>query len=123
MTRGTTHTHIVTTPFVVDTVAEVLIAFKQENAEIVRKVTPDCIMSGNTISVNLTQEETFRFTDKRKARSQARVLLKDGTVWASPVVVEDVGECLTNDVLELGVTPSGEVATLGTAILDSAKLG
>ncbi len=124
MIRGTTPTHRFELPFSTDNVAEALVVYKQNDKEILRKTVRHCHMDGKALSVDLTQEETFRFCCNRKAKSQARVLTTDGKVWASPIVIIEVGECLTEDILGGGeVTPPSEtVAILGTAILGTMRL-
>ena len=99
MRRGTTPTHAFTLPFAVDTVSNALIVYAQSGEEILRKTVHQCHMSENTISVDLTQEETFLFDCGKKVQIQVRVLTADGKALASNIIVADVDKCLSNEVL------------------------
>ena len=99
MRRGTTPTHTFTLPFPVDTVKNALIVYKQGDEEILRKTVSQCHMDGNTLSVDLTQEETLRFCCEKKALIQVKVLTKENKALVSDIITTDVSKCLTDEVL------------------------
>ena len=99
MRRGTTPTHTFTIPFGVENVADALIVYVQGDEEILRKTVSHCRMEGNTLSVDLTQEETLSFSCKQKAQIQVKVLTNDGKVLVSNVITADVTKCLIDEVL------------------------
>jgi predicted small metal-binding protein len=99
MRRGTTPTHTFTLPIAVDNVSEALIVYAQSDEEILRKTVNHCRMDGNTLAVDLTQEETFLFDCKRRVQIQVRVLTMDGKALASNIITTDVDKCLSNEVL------------------------
>lgn len=105
MRRGTTPTHTFELPFDVATVKEVQILYVQSNhykAEEMTKIiktTKDCKMEGNTVSVELTQEDTLALTHKLQVSIQLRVLTFDGTALVSEVIKRDVYPCLDSEVL------------------------
>lgn len=99
MRRGTTPTHTFTLPITVDNVSEALIVYAQSDEEILRKTVSECRMDGNTVSVDLTQEETLRFCCDKKAQIQMKVLTRDGKALVSNIITTDVSKCLTDEVL------------------------
>lgn len=99
MIKGTTPTHTFSIPFGVENVDEVKVIYMQGDRQVMCKTTADCNMMGNTISVKLTQEDTFLFDSDRHCKIQIRVLTKDGTALASHVYTVDVRECLDDEVL------------------------
>ena len=99
MRRGTTPTHTFTIPFDVANVSDALIVYAQNDLEILRKTAPHCHMDGNTISVELTQEETLKFNCHKKVQIQVRVLTTEGKALASNIITADVEKCLSNEVL------------------------
>ena len=99
MMRGTTPTHTFNIPFDVENVEEVKVIYMQGDKQVMCKGTAECNMSGNTISVKLTQEETFLFDSEKHCKIQIRVLTKDGTALASNIYTVNVRECLDDEVL------------------------
>ena len=55
-------------------------------------------MSGNDVSVVLSQEDTLKLVDDRQAFIQVRVRTRDGTALASEMI-----PCAVEDVLKDGV--------------------
>ncbi len=99
MRQGTTPTHTFTLPIGTDIVSKVLIVYAQSDEEILRKTEQDCNVMGNTISVDLTQDETFLFDCGKNVQIQVRILTSDGKALASNIIVTDVDNCLTDEVL------------------------
>ena len=98
MIKGTTPTHTFNIPFDTSLIDEVRVVYSQNDTPLLTKTTEDCIMVEQTISVTLTQEDTFLF-DNKPVDIQLRVLTKAGEALAS--VPERVGivRCLEDGVV------------------------
>lgn len=99
MTRGTTPTHTFTLPFDVSLVQKAMVVYAQNDIEIFRKESSDCQMSGNEVSVTLTQEDTLKLDCKHLVQVQLRVLTTDNKALASMVRIMSVQKCLNDEVL------------------------
>lgn len=99
MIRGTTPTHIFRIPFSSLSIKDVRIIYAQNDEQILVKETADCEMDGNTISVTLTQEDTFKFDCKKCVQIQVRVSTAGGQVLASKIKHIDVEKCLDSEVI------------------------
>ena len=99
MIRGTTPTHTFKIPLDTSDVKSVMVIYGQNNVEIFRKETDACTLEGNSISVTLTQEETFKFNHNQDVQIQVRVLTLTGNALASSIKVVTVGQCLNSEVL------------------------
>ena len=99
MIRGSTPTHIFTLPFGVETVKTVEITYAQNEEVKLKKTDVDCVLEGSTVSVKLTQEDTFKFDEKPLVKIQIRVLTLDGDVIPSEIMYATVKECLSDEVL------------------------
>lgn len=99
MISGTTQTHVFRIPFDSSQLSAARVIYKQGSKEILRKETKDFIKEGNTIKVNLTQEDTFLFDCKTSVKYQLRVRNIRGKVLATKVKIIPVDECLDNEVL------------------------
>ena len=99
MVRGTTPTLTFTLPFPVSTLAALYITISQHFENIrIEKGLEDCTVSGNDVSVVLSQEDTLKLVDDRQAFIQVRVRTRDGTALASEMI-----PCAVEDVLKDGV--------------------
>lgn len=88
MIRGTTAQFKFKLPYAGAELNFVKIKFWQSSNEKCLPITKDlidCAIADDSkeLCVSLTAEETFRFSDKYKARVQLRGLAMDGTVFAS----------------------------------------
>ena len=99
MIKGTTPTHTFKIPLDAGGVKSVMVIYAQNNVEVFRKETSDCTLEGNSISVTLTQEETFRFNHNQNVQIQVRLLTVAGNALASDIKVVTVGQCLNSEVL------------------------
>lgn len=99
MIRGTTPTHIFTIPFDTDLIADVRISYAQTDGEIVVKNKEDATLTGNTISVTLTQEDTLKFDCSKKVIAQIKIKTHNGEVMGSDVMCISVERCLNEEVL------------------------
>lgn len=99
MQRGTTPTHTFTLPFGVENVRAVQVIYRQNGENVLVLEIEDCTLSKNTISVHLTQEDTFAFTESSNVEIQLRLLTADGEAMASNPLVVSCARCLTEDIL------------------------
>ena len=99
MRKGTTPTHIFKLPFNTDTLKSVMVIYAQNNVEVFKKETADCVLEGDTVSVTLTQEETFKFNHDENVQIQMRVLTAGGNALASNIQKVAVRQCLNCEVL------------------------
>lgn len=99
MIRGTTPTHIFNIPFDTSLVDEIKITYAQEDEIILIKGTTDCTLENSTISVTLSQEDTFKFDHTKAVQIQVRILTVNGEAFASIVEKVGVSKCLDDEVL------------------------
>lgn len=99
MIRGTTPTHIFNIPLDASLIKDVKITYVQGGEIVLERRAKDCEINGSTVTVQLTQEETFKFNCNKKVYFQVRVLTTGGEVVASRVISADVDMCLDNEVL------------------------
>lgn len=99
MRKGTTPTHIFEVPFNTDMIAEAEIVYAQFGEIVLEKYTDDCEMSGNEITVTLTQEETFLFDDSAGVEVQLRILTQGDDALASDIIHVSCEKCLSDEVL------------------------
>ena len=107
MIRGSTQNLVFNIGINTEEVSQLWLTFSHSNrlnAEIFTKEINDVILSGATITVPLSQEETLmlnEFNIKEKVvYIQLRVLLKDGQALASSIVEITVEHLLKGGVLE-----------------------
>lgn len=107
MIRGTTQELIFGVGMSTDEVSQLWLTFShsnKENAELITKEKEDVILSGTTIKVTLSQEETLllnQYNLKDKViYIQLRVLLTDGQALASSIVEMTVNHLLKGGVIE-----------------------
>lgn len=97
MIRGTTPKHTFTLPFETQNIAKVRVIYAQRDKVLFKK--DDVTMEGDTVSVHLTQEDTFTFTADVVVTIQIRVLMQDGQAYASQFMKATVCDCLDDEVL------------------------
>jgi len=75
------------------------VTFKQNGTTIIKDQN-DCILSddGKTISIELTQEETLRFSDSFNIQVQVR-FGKDNKVCATDIAYTKIGKILDEEVI------------------------
>lgn len=99
MYRASTPTHEFTLPsWVMDILEDVRICYKQKDKEILLKTLKDCKVDGNTLSVELTQEETNLFGNGT-TQVQMRVKTTDGKVTPTEIVNLAVINVLDDEVM------------------------
>ena len=107
MIRGSTQQLIFNIGINTEEVSQLWLTFSHSNrlnAEIFTKEINDVILSGTTITVPLSQEETLALNEynikEKVVYIQLRVLLKDGQALASSIVEITVEHLLKGGVLE-----------------------
>lgn len=99
MIRGTTPTHTFNIPFDTNLLSEVRVIYAQSDKVLFTKNNDDCTMNGNSISVTLTQHDTFKFDASKEVQIQLRVLTAAGEVLSSGVEIVGIAKCLDDEVL------------------------
>ena len=66
---------------------------------ILEKKDKQCVLDGNTVSLKLTQEDTFLFEYGKNVEIQMRILTMGGDALASNIRVISADKCLDNEVL------------------------
>lgn len=99
MRQGTTPKHTFTLPFETNLVEKVRVVYAQKDVVKIVKTEADAEMAGNTISVKLTQEDTFKLNNNLKTYVQVRVVTHDGNAFASDIITLPVDICLDGEVL------------------------
>lgn len=100
MIRGTTPTHTFTLPFDTGEITALRVSYAQRGLVLLTKSEADCTLSGATVTLTLTQEETLRFAAGERVQIQLRVRCEDGSVLASRVLAASVEDCLLEEVIE-----------------------
>ena len=99
MIRATTPTHIFTLPFEANLLKTVLISYGQYGNEKVKKETKECTLSGKTITVKLTQEETAKFAGGIPVDIQLRAVTTSGDVVATKYYTVECDRVMNDEVL------------------------
>ena len=101
MRLGTTPTHVFELSCNIEVLSNVKIIYAQNGRVVLVKHLRDCEvdLNENTLTVVLTQEETFMFTADEEVEIQLRALSLDGDAVASDIYTVSVTRCLDNEVL------------------------
>lgn len=100
MIRGTTPIHTFEIPFDVSLISDVRIIYYQDGAQVLWRDAAECELEGKTITIRLTQEETFQFDCKKGyVYIQLRIRTIGGEVLASDEIRVEVKRCLDNEVM------------------------
>lgn len=96
---GTTMSHVFTVS--VDlTGAEVMyITYQQQGKTVLEKDLSDCVITPESITVNLRQEDTLGFIDNLGVKIQIRVRMPDGSALKSEVIKTTADELLKEGVI------------------------
>lgn len=100
MVRGSTPTHTFELPLDEENIKNVIVAYAQDDVVVLSKTIEDCIVSGNIITLELSQEETLLFNSKKKVDIQLKVLNNNGKVFISNIICTEVGKCFIDEVIE-----------------------
>lgn len=96
MFRGTTPTLEFEIPFDTSLIDELFVTITQANVVTVEKDRSQCELSGNVITVKLTQKDTLIFKSNfgGAARLQVRIKMLNGEALASDIIDLEIGEIL-----------------------------
>lgn len=72
MIRGTTPTIILKFPFEVASITQIRVYFMQGNDTVLCKEETDCTFDGYNVSITLTEEETYKFSPKKRCEIKCR---------------------------------------------------
>lgn len=97
MKRGTTPTHTFALPFDVDMIEKVRVLYSQNDE--LKLTKTDAALDRNTVTVKLTQEDTFKLESGLVVDIQIRVLTVDGDALNSDIIRVPVERCLESEVL------------------------
>ena len=102
MRLGTTPIHQFIIPFEVSMIQEFKVTYSQRDKIILEKYLEDFQTDEdeNSLSITLTQEETFLFTSGIDVDVQARVLTIGNEALASDIYCISASRCLDSEVLE-----------------------
>lgn len=99
MLIGTTPTHTFGLPFETDVISKIKVTYAQNGRVILEKKDKQCVLDGNTVSIKLTQEDTFLFEYGKNVEIQMRILTAGGDALASNIRIISVDKCLDSEVL------------------------
>lgn len=100
MIVGTTPTHTFNIPFDTSLISKVRVVYSQNDKKVLTKTEEDCILENKTVSVTLTQSDTFKFDHKSPVEIQLRLLTNTGIVLGSVPKKIGVTKCLETEVIE-----------------------
>lgn len=99
MIRGTTPTHIFTLPFEASTIAELRVTYEQNGEIVLEKTETDCELSGNSVKVKLSQEDTLKFAVLKDTKIQLKIKNVSDEVLATTISSFAVDRVLNEEVL------------------------
>lgn len=99
MRRGTTPTHTFQFPIDTSELEEIKVTYAQNKKTILSKYMKDCTLSGTSVVITLTQEETLKFSEFAPYQIQVRALTKDGQAMGSEIITRKVLPILDSEVL------------------------
>ena len=100
MMQGTTPKHTFTLPFSTTLISNVQIVYAQNSEVVLIKEMADCDLEDKTITVDLSQEDTFKFDHEINVQIQLRVLTTGNDALVSNPYIISVGECFNKEVLQ-----------------------
>lgn len=99
MIRGTTATLICTLPFEVNTLQYAYFTIMQDNVIVFDRQIECSHLSGDTIEVHLSQEDTLKLKEKHRAEIQLRAITVGGEAIASNIITTYVERILKGGVI------------------------
>ena len=100
MRQGTTPTHYFDLDISTEMLAAARVTYKQGATIVLEKELCDCALTGNTVEVTLTQEETLKFDCSKVCRVQLHCTTLGGQALASDVFTLEVDELLSRRVCD-----------------------
>lgn len=100
MKIGSTPRHEFIVPFHHSLMKDFKATYSQGGRIVLEKHLKDFDIDGDTLSVKLTQEETFRFAQGIDVEIQGRVLTMGGDAIPSDIEIISAEKCLDREVLK-----------------------
>ena len=94
--RGTTPIHVFTTDIDLSQATALYITYYQQYRTF-EKTIEDCIITSDSVTVSLTQDETLLLSSDDIVEIQIRALFSDGRAVASNIMLADVGKIIKGD--------------------------
>lgn len=99
MRIGTTPTHTFTLPAdIAKVTAKARVVYSQCHHVVLTKEVTD--LTGNDVVINLTQDETLKFHNRKLVDIQLRVLTSTGEALTSDIITKTPYDCLERSVLK-----------------------
>ena len=99
--QGTTPSHKFRLPIGINLIKDVMITYIQDREIILKKTLTDVIAFDNIIYVELTQEESFKFSHESRIRIEFRVLTQDDKVFGRVFKNIPVEELIDKEVFPI----------------------
>lgn len=99
MIIGTTPKHTFNIPFDTSLISKVRVLYSQDDVLVLTKKHEDCVIENNTVTVELTQEDTFKLDHTKDVEIQLRVLTTGNDAIASIPKKVGIVKCLETEVL------------------------
>lgn len=99
MVQGSTPTHVFELPIEGSKISKLRITYVQNCSIILEKSESEVSIQDASITVKLTQQETFRFLAGYTIYIQLKVLLVDGTVLVSQIIQSSIEQALNGEIL------------------------
>ncbi len=97
--RGSTPTIGYRLPFAADQLAEASIAVAQNGKLVLEKTMAECVLDGDIIAADLSQQDTLKLNDQYPADIQMRVRTLAGESLITEIVTVPVGRILRDGVI------------------------
>lgn len=97
--RGTTPIIVLKLPFAANLLAKAYITFSQCGKVVIERTLEECEIEGDTISIQLTQEETLKLSCSYPVEKQIRAIDIAGNVIASKVSKDNVEKILKEGII------------------------
>lgn len=99
MRMGEDWAHEFTLPFDAALVRKAEIVYAQQWERVITKTEADCSLTGNTVQLTVTAEETMRLNHKKSLQVQAQFLLLGGKRVRTDIYIVNVDPVLSKVVL------------------------
>ena len=100
MRQGTTPTHTFLLPFDSNEVKILELTYAQHDVVLLTKTLDDCILENNTVTIELSQEDTFKFDCSSQIQMQLRVLTTTNQAYATEIYLAKIERSLSKEVLQ-----------------------
>lgn len=97
--QGATPTHKFKTPYLREFVESAIVTYAQGGEIVLNKEGAELTIEDNAILVELTQEETLKFSESRDVHIQVKVKSTNGKVIPSNIIYASVAEVLNREVM------------------------